>query len=128
MGKKYGGDRIILTDLGFYGYHGLMIEENRLGQRFFIDLSCGVDLSEPGRTDQMSETISYAGIYDVVKAAFEEQRFKLIEAVGQHIVDRLFEAFPQINWVKVRVRKPEAPIAMVRGEAAIELRRHRRDL
>jgi len=128
MGKKYGGDRIILTDLGFYGYHGLMIEENRLGQRFFIDLSCGVDLSEPGRTDHMSETISYAGIYDVVKAAFEEQRFKLIEAVGQHIVDRLFEAFPQINWVKVRVRKPEAPIAMVRGEAAIELRRHRRDL
>lgn len=128
MAKKYSGDRIILNDLGFYGYHGLMIEENKLGQRFFIDLTCGVDLSEPGRTDHMSETISYALIYDVVKEAFDERRFKLIEAVGQHVVDRIFEAFPQVRWVKIRVRKPEAPIAMVRGEAAIELHRHRDDL
>lgn len=119
------GDRIILKDLGFYGYHGLMVEENTLGQRFFIDLSCGVDLSIPGRTDHVSETVSYAAIYDVVKLAFEERRFRLIEAVGQNIVDHLFEAFPTITWVKVRVRKPEAPIAMVRGEAAIELRRFR---
>lgn len=119
------GDRIILKDLGFYGYHGLMVEENTLGQRFFIDVTCGVDLSEPGQTDHVSETVSYAAIYDVVKLAFEERRFRLIEAVGQNIVDHLFSAFPSISWVKVRVRKPEAPIAMVRGEAAIELRRYR---
>lgn len=127
MAKGFSGDRIILKDLGFYGYHGLMIEESRLGQRFFIDLSCGIDLSEPARTDQVGATISYAEIYDVVKAAFEEKRFKLIEALGQHVVDRLFAAFPGIAWVKIRVRKPEAPIAMVRGEAAIELRRRRKD-
>jgi dihydroneopterin aldolase len=127
MAEDFGGDRIILTDLGFFGYHGLMIEENKLGQRFFIDLSCGVDLAEPGRTDQVGATISYAEIYDVVKAAFEEKRFKLIEALGQHIVDRLFDSFGEIEWVTIRVRKPEAPIAMVRGEAAIELWRRRRD-
>jgi dihydroneopterin aldolase len=125
MREEFGGDRIMLTDLGFYGYHGLMIEEGTLGQRFFLDVVCGLDLSEPARTDHVSQTVSYAGIYDVVKAAFEEKRFKLIEAVGQHVVDRLFEAFPTIDWVRIRVRKPEAPIAMVRGEAAIELHRKR---
>lgn len=118
-------DKIILRDLGFYGYHGLMIEESTLGQRFFIDLECGVDLSGPGRTDAVKETISYAAIYEVVRAAFEERRFKLIEALGQHMVDRLFAAFSAIEWIQVRVRKPEAPIAMVRGEAAIELYRER---
>ncbi len=125
MAKKYSGDRIILKDLGFYGYHGLMSEEKKLGQRFFIDLKCGVDLSAPATTDLVSQTVSYAAIYDTVKFAFETKRMHLIEAVAQNIVDGIFSDFSEVNWIKIRVRKPEAPIAMVRGEAAIELHRHR---
>ncbi|WP_248310551.1 dihydroneopterin aldolase [Devosia sp. Root105] len=127
MTKDFSGDRIILSDLGFFGYHGVMPEEAVLGQRFFVDLVCGVDLGQAGRSDELEHSISYAEIYEVAKAAFEAQRFKLIEAVGQRIVDRLFEAFPAIRWIEVRVKKPSAPIAMVAGEAAIELHRHRDD-
>lgn len=123
--RDFDGDRIILSDLGFFGYHGVMPEEAVLGQRFFVDLTCGVDLGAAGRSDELAHSISYADMYDATKAAFEERRFKLIEAVGQHIVDRLFEAFPAIRWIQVRVKKPSAPIAMVAGEAAVELHRHR---
>ncbi|KRA99697.1 dienelactone hydrolase [Devosia sp. Root685] len=125
MTAAFTGDRIILRDLGFYGYHGLFAEEERLGQRFFVDLECGVDLTAPGETDAIGHTVSYADIYDVVKATFEGQRTKLIEALGQNIVTALFERFGDINWIVIRIRKPEAPIAMVRGEAAIELHRVR---
>jgi dihydroneopterin aldolase len=125
MTTAFSGDRIILRDLGFYGFHGLYPEEERLGQRFFIDLECGVDLSAPGETDAIGHTVSYADIYDVVKAAFETKRTKLIEALGQNIISALFERFGDINWIVIRIRKPEAPIAMVRGEAAIELHRAR---
>jgi dihydroneopterin aldolase len=125
MGEQFSGDRIILNDLGFYGYHGVMGEEKALGQRFFIDLTCGIDLSVPARSDHFSDTLSYAEIYDVVKTAFEEKNMHLIEAVGQRIVDAVFAAFPAVRWIRIRVRKPEAPIAMVRGEAAIELHRAR---
>lgn len=125
MTAAFSGDRIILRDLGFYGFHGLYPEEERLGQRFFIDLECGVDLAAPGETDAIGHTVSYADIYDVVKATFEGQRTKLIEALGQNIVTALFERFGDINWIIIRIRKPEAPIAMVRGEAAIELHRVR---
>ncbi len=121
----FTGDRIILTDLGFYGYHGLYSEEEKLGQRFVVDLQCGVDLSAPGNTDQIGHTVSYADIYDVVKATFEGTRTKLIEALAQNIATALFDAFADIGWIIIRVRKPEAPIAMVRGEAAIELHRER---
>jgi dihydroneopterin aldolase len=125
MTAPFTGDRIILRDLGFYGFHGLFAEEERLGQRFFVDLECGVDLSAPGETDAIGHTVSYADIYDVVKATFETKRTRLIEALGQNIVTALFERFGDINWIIVRIRKPEAPIAMVRGEAAIELHRVR---
>jgi 7,8-dihydroneopterin aldolase/epimerase/oxygenase len=126
MSQGFTGDRIILKDLGFYGYHGVFAEEAKLGQRFFIDLELGVDLSAPASTDRLSTGISYAEIYDVVKSAFETRRMKLLEAVAQNIVDAIFEAFQSVNWVVIRVRKPEAPIAMVRGEAAIELHRQRK--
>lgn len=118
-------DAIILNGLGFFGYHGVFDEETRLGQRFFIDLTCGVDLGEAGRNDNLAASVSYAEIYDVVKAGFEEGPFKLIETLGQHIVDQLFANFPGIEWVRIRVRKPEAPIVMVAGEAGIELFRRR---
>lgn len=118
-------DRILLSDLAFYGYHGVMLEENKLGQRFRIDLECGIDLRPASMSDEVSQTVSYDLIYGIVKQATEETRFKLIEALGQHIVDRLFEAFEPFEWVRIRIRKPEAPIPAVAGEFAIELFRER---
>ncbi|WP_332701531.1 dihydroneopterin aldolase [Devosia sp.] len=126
MAETFTGDRIILKDLGFYGYHGVFAEEATLGQRFFIDIELGIDLSVPAATDRLSTGISYADIYDVVKACFEGRRMKLLEAVAQNIVDGIFETFQSVDWIVIRLRKPEAPIAMVRGEAAIELHRHRK--
>ena len=127
MSNAFTGDRIILEGLGFYGYHGVFPEERKLGQRFVVDLTCGLDLSPAGDTDELGRTASYAEIYDVVKAAFEEGPFNLIETVAQRIADRVFAAFADIDWIIVRVKKPEAPIAMVRGAASVELHRARKD-
>ena len=118
-------DLIILNNLGFYGYHGVLGEENRLGQRFWIDLTCGADLSQAALTDDINQAVSYADIFDVVAAAFSAKRYNLIEALAQGIVVSIFDTFPTVEWVRVRVRKPEAPIPMVAGEAAIELYRER---
>ncbi|MCS6759572.1 MAG: dihydroneopterin aldolase [Candidatus Devosia euplotis] len=125
MADAFTGDRIILKDIGFYGYHGVFAEEEKLGQRFFIDLELGTNLSVAAVSDRLSAGISYADIYDVVKAAFETRRMKLLEAVAHNIVNDLFSTFQGVSWIIIRLRKPEAPIAMVRGEAAIELHRTR---
>lgn len=126
MGDGFTGDRIILKDLGFYGYHGVFAEEAKLGQRFFIDLELGIDLAAPATTDRLSTGISYSDIYHVVKDTFEAKRMKLLEALAQNIVDEIFQSFQMVDWIIIRIRKPEAPIAMVRGEAAIELHRQRK--
>ncbi len=125
MSDAFTGDRIILNDIGFFGYHGVYPEEERLGQRFYVDLELGLDLTQAAATDDLSAGVNYGKIYEVTKEAFEGRRMKLIEGVGQNIVTALFDAFPPVRWIKVRVRKPEAPIAMVRGYAAVELHRER---
>ncbi|WP_196258608.1 dihydroneopterin aldolase [Pelagibacterium limicola] len=118
-------DRILLAGLAFYGYHGVMLEENKLGQRFRIDLELGLDMSDAAKTDDVASTVHYGNVYNVVKEAFEERRFKLIEALGHHIIVRLFGAFDKVDWIRIRVRKPEAPLPIVAGEVAIELLRTR---
>ncbi|MCD7061196.1 dihydroneopterin aldolase [Pelagibacterium xiamenense] len=121
-------DRIVLAGLAFYGYHGIMPEESKLGQRFRVDLEIGFDMTEAGRTDEVEATVSYADIYNLIEKAFSEKRFKLIEALGYHLIARLFETFERIEWVRVRVRKPEAPLPIVAGEAAIEILRRKEDI
>lgn len=118
-------NEIILNDLAFYGYHGVMLEENTIGCRFSLDVHCALDFSKACETDEVEDTISYEDIFNGLKAAFEEKRFKLLEALAQHIADRLFEQFEAIESLTIRVAKPEAPIPVVKGEFAVRIRRNR---
>ncbi|MCB9994012.1 MAG: dihydroneopterin aldolase [Hyphomicrobiaceae bacterium] len=118
-------DRIILNDLAFYGYHGVMLEENKIGCRFRVDVECGLDLSKAGRTDEVDDTISYELIFYAVEKAFNQKRFKLLEALAEHITGHLFEAFDKIGWIRIRIAKPEAPIPVVKGEFAVQIARSR---
>ena len=38
MTSPFSGDRIILSDLGFYGYHGLFYDVAMMGKRFFFEV------------------------------------------------------------------------------------------
>lgn len=118
-------DRIVMTDLGFYGYHGLFPEEKALGQRFRIDLTCGVNLRAPGDSDEVDDTVSYADLTNLVIDLATNQRFDLLEALAQSICDALFRSFDPIEWIEIKVHKPSAPVAIAMGEFAIQIYRER---
>lgn len=118
-------DRIILSDLGFFGRHGVLPEERVLGQRFVVDLEVGLDLRAAGQSDELSQSVSYADIFLVVREIVEGEPVKLIETVAQRIADAVFDRFTVVESVRVRVSKPSAPIAMERGLAAVEILRKR---
>ena len=118
-------DLIILSDLSFFGYHGVLPEEAVLGQRFILDLEANVDLQPAGRSDDVADTVSYADIHAVLKAVVEGERFRLLEALAQRCADRLFAGFPMIEALRLRIRKPGAPIPMPSGVAAVEITRSR---
>ena len=42
-------DKIILSNLGFYGYHGVLEAEKILGQKFFIDAELYLNTKEAGK-------------------------------------------------------------------------------
>ena len=118
-------DKIILSNLGFYGYHGVLEAEKVLGQKFFIDMELYLETKEAGQTDDMNKSVSYADVYEVVKEITEKRRFNLIEALAENIAKEVLDKFELINEVMVRVKKPEAPVNGIYDYFGVEIRRGR---
>lgn len=118
-------DRIILKRIALYGNHGLLAEEKRLGQRFYISLDCRIDLRKAGETDDLHQTVSYDKLAEIVSTISANTRFKLIEAFAEAIAREILTTFPPIESLKVRVDKPSAPVPAILDEIAIEIERHR---
>lgn len=116
-------DKILLSNLGFYGYHGVLKEESVLGQKFFIDMEIYLDTKEAGLTDDMNKSVSYADVYELVKNITENKRFELIEALAENIAKQTSEKFELIKEVMVRVKKPEAPVKGIYDYFGVEIRR-----
>lgn len=118
-------DRIILRNLSFYGYHGVLPEETKLGQKFFIDIDLFMDLSLAGKTDDLTKSVSYAEVFEVTKTIVEGEPFKLIEALAENISKILLNKFYLVNSIRVEVRKPEAPVPGVYDYFGVEITRSR---
>lgn len=117
-------DRIVLTGMRFYGYHGVMPEETQLGQPFAVDVELYADLRRAGITDDLAETIHYGHVYETVKRIVEGRPYKLIEAVAEKLAEHLLSGYPAAE-VVVRVHKPRAPIAGTFDGITVEVRRRR---
>lgn len=118
-------DKIHLKNLMYYGYHGALSEENRLGQKFIIDLELGMDLAPAGQKDELTLSVSYADVYDLVKEITEKRVFKLIEALAETICAEILQSFDKILSVHILIKKPEAPVPGIFDFMGVELERVR---
>lgn len=119
-------DYIHLRDMQFFGYHGVLAEETVLGQRFRASVSLAVDIKKAGQTDELDNTVSYVGVYDICKEIIEGKPYKLIEAVAEKIAESILSAYDgQIFGCKVEVIKPDPPIPGHYKEVAVEIVRGR---
>jgi len=116
--------RITLENMEFHAYHGCLEHEQQLGNTFIVTLSMELDTSLAGATDELVHTLNYQLVYDVVKAQMKIPS-KLIEHVGQRIVDTLFSAFPQIQVLAVKLSKMNPPLGGKVDCVTIELSKRR---
>jgi dihydroneopterin aldolase len=119
-------DRIRLNEMVFYGYHGVLPEEQALGQRFVVDVELVTDLRAAGVSDDLEQTVNYAAVYTAVRDIVTGPPRKLIEAVAEQIAARILADHAAVERVRVRVRKPAVPIAgSVLGSAEVQIERTR---
>lgn len=120
-------DRMVLRRMVFFGYHGVYPEENKLGQKFCVDLDLRLDLSRAGRTDDVNDTVNYAELHALVKGIVEGPPVKLIEALAEKIASGVLGTYTSINEATVAVTKPNPPFDITFDGVTVEIRRRRED-
>lgn len=118
-------DTISLNRMQFYGYHGVLPEERRIGQRFDVDVSLTCDLYQAGSSDQLDQTVNYADVYERVKAIVEGAPCALIETVAERIAGAVLLGFPLVSACRVKVIKPNPPIAGHYDSVSVDIERSR---
>ena len=105
-------DKIWIKDLEIFAYHGVLAEEKRNGQKFYVTVSMDVDMHAAGMTDDLDKTVNYAEVCELIRRTMQEESYDLIEATAENVADAILLAYPQIKMVHVIVSKPGAPIPM----------------
>lgn len=117
-------DVIHLRGLEFYSYHGVLPEEQVLGQRFLIDMDLFTNFRQAGSSDQVDDTIHYGEVYQVIRACVTEGRYLLIERLAEEIAQRVLRQF-SCESIRVEVHKPQAPIPGIFKDVSVEIWRGR---
>jgi dihydroneopterin aldolase len=120
-------DKIIISDLEVYAYHGVASEEKSLGQMFFISLEIFADLETAAITGNLETSVSYAEVCQRVQAVVQKESFDLIETVAYRVIREIFNTFKNAQEVKVQIKKPWAPMGQHLKYAAVEMQRSRGD-
>lgn len=119
-------DRIRLKSMQFYGHHGVDAAERDLGGRFAFDIELVADLTRAGESDDLSYTVDYKAVYDLV-ARVQRQGFNLLESLAHNIAHEILAAF-EVEEVTVRARKQSVPLGGLIDYAEVELTRSKSDL
>ena len=108
-----------LENLRFYAYHGVMPQEQVVGNEYIVNLRMKVDVSKAMASDEVADTVNYAEVFEAIKKEMEIPS-KLIEHVAGRITKRLFKEFPTIEEITLKLSKHNPPMGADVDAAAIE--------
>lgn len=111
---------IQMKGIQLYAFHGVDPQETLVGANFYVDLKLKTDFTRAAETDQLEGTVSYADIYASVK---EEMAIpsQLLEHVCQRIARRLFQDFPAIEAIDIRLCKENPPMGACTQSVGVEV-------
>ena len=117
-----GIDRITISGIRAFGYHGVLDVERSTGQEFVVDVVLGVDTRSAAASDDLTLTVDYAAVAEQVCDIVTGQAYNLIETLAERIATALL-ARATVRCVEVTVHKPQAPIAVPFDDVTVSISR-----
>lgn len=117
-------DRVALRGLRGFGRHGVLPSERDTGQQFVVDVDLGLDTRAAAGSDDLIDTVDYAGLADRVVALVEGEPVNLIETLAERIAEMCL-GHEGVDEVRVTVHKPEAPVAVAFDDVSVTIMRSR---
>lgn len=101
--------QIALEGMEFFAFHGYYDEEQKIGNKYGIDLYIDTDLRRAAETDDLHQTVNYEVLYALVLEEMGTPA-RLLEHLGHRIIDKVYDRFPFVASVKVSVYKYNPPL------------------
>lgn len=111
---------INLLGLRFHAFHGVMAQEQLVGNDYLLDVRVRYDLSKAMLTDDVNDTLNYATVYEMIRQEMQIPSC-LLEHVAYRIGNRLMTTFPQIESIDIHLTKKNPPMGADGDGAMIEL-------
>ena len=117
-------DVVSLTGLAVHAFHGVLDHEKLEGQEFSVDAELHLDLAPAASDDDLSLTVNYADVADLIVEVMTADVFDLIETAASRVADALLVTFQPLG-VRVTVHKPSAPIQQQFDDVSVSVWRSR---
>ena len=120
MMKDANQHLIILKGVKIHARHGVMPQEQTVGAYFILDVTISTDFSHAMETDELTDTISYADVYEIIKREMAIPS-KLLEHAGGRIVKAIHDELPNVKGIRLRLMKENPPMGADLESAGIEI-------
>lgn len=111
---------IILQEMHFYAYHGVLPQERVVGGDYTVSVEVDVDTTAAMEHDVVDMTLNYAELYEVVRCEMLTPS-DLLEHLAGRIGKAIMTAFPQVKAVDLIVMKDNPPMGADCKGAGIKL-------
>ncbi len=109
---------IRLENIRFYGRIGVFEQERKVGNDFSVDVSVETDAAD-FEYENLSTSVSYADIYDIVSGEMGEERL-LLESTVKSIAEAIKSRWSSVLSVNVKITKDSPPITGIQGVCSVE--------
>ena len=112
---------IALEGLEFFAYHGFYDEEQKIGNKYSVDITVTTDFSAAAQFDRLNATVNYEELYQIAHSAMQRPA-RLLEHVAYSIIEEIRKKYADVNSVEVSVSKFNPPVGGVCHRARITLK------
>lgn len=113
---------IRLERMEFRAYHGCYDLEQKVGNRFHVELELTAELGDVAAEDDVRLAVNYLTVYEEVRRQMAVTQ-RTIERVAMNIIEALYAAFPQLRHVKCTVSKLAPPLGGKLDRVSVVLER-----
>ena len=105
-------DYITITGLKIFAHHGVLEEETKNGQDFYVNAKLFYNMDKAAKTDEVTDAVHYGEVCELITRFLQENTYKLLERAVSETLKAVLLSFPMIDGMEMELCKPNAPIPL----------------
>jgi len=109
-----------VSGIRLHAFHGVLPQERLKGNDYTVSVRVRFDVGHAAETDDVRDTLDYSVISEIVGEEMAKPS-QLVENAAARVGERLFERFPRIDALDIKVTKHNPPMSCECAGAGVEL-------